>query len=309
MQGNYSKNLKKMENRYALRIFTTWSDHSQKRSNAKKMALRRLHGFKTKCFDAWKEWLQQEIENRFQKQAAVIRRILHGKVIRALVAWNSYVKNNQKVTSFRKIWNQRVLHRRLGDWRDAARNSHYANRIRKFWKAMQIGILMHNTWLLRNNAAIEIQRICRGFLAKKRVVTLRRNMYATRIQKCYRGMHGRYQAIEEEGAEILREQIRYLHEQHLVYQFLDVSKDVLRNHPTRAATRAFTKHLWKLNRRIEYDADRALKSIHVLVEDEEEDSSDEDSMDDTYDYQAKGAKKTARKKSAEGIHVISQWTT
>ena len=48
----------------------------------------------------------------------------------------------------------------------------YANRIRKFWKAVQIGILMHNSWLLRNNAAIEMQRICRGFLGKKLVVTL-----------------------------------------------------------------------------------------------------------------------------------------
>ena len=301
------KNLKKMQNRYALRIFTTWSDHSRKRSNAKKMALRRLHGFKTTCFDAWKQWLQQELENRLQKQAAAIRRILHGKVIRALGAWNVYVKNSQKVSSFRKIWNQRVLRRRLEEWRDAARNSRFANRIRKFWKAVQIRILMHNSWLLRNSAAIEIQRICRGFLAKKRVVMVRRNMYATRIQKCYRGMRGRYQAIEEEGAEILREQIRYLHEQHLVYQFLDASKDVMRNHPTRTATRAFTKHLWKLNRRIEYDADRALKNIHVLVESEEEDSSDEESVNDTYEHQAKDAKKTARRKKTES--VVSQWTT
>ena len=289
------KNLKKMENRYALRIFTTWSDHSKKRGNAKKMALRRLHGFQTKCFDAWKEWVQHEIEQRFEKQAAAIRRILHGKVIRALVAWNNYVLNNKKVSSFRKIWNQRVLHQRLGDWRNAARNSRFANRICKFWKAVQIGILMHNSWLLRNNAAIQIQRRCRGFLGKKRVVVMRRNMYATRIQKCFRGMRGRYKASEEEGAEILREQIRYLHEQHLVHQFLDASKDVLKSHPTRAATRAFAKHLWKMNRRIEYDADRALKKIHVLVESEGEDSSDEDSMSDAHDQQSERSKDKARK--------------
>ena len=33
-----------------------------------------------------------------------------------------------------------------------------------------------------------------------------------------------------------------------------------------------------MNRRIEYDADRALKKIHVLVESEGEDSSDDEKL-------------------------------
>ena len=70
---------------------------------------------------------------------------------------------------------------------------------------------MHNSWLLRNSAAIEIQRICRGFLAKKRVVMVRRNMYTrpeykNAIVECV----GDMKQLREEGAEILREQIRYL---------------------------------------------------------------------------------------------------
>ena len=73
----------------------------------------------------------KNLKTDYKNKPQPFERILHGKVIRALGAWNVYVKNN-KVSSFRKIWNQRVLRRRLEEWRDAARNSRFANRIRKF---------------------------------------------------------------------------------------------------------------------------------------------------------------------------------
>ena len=268
------KNLKKMENRFMYRIFSTWQVHSSKRASAKKMAIRHLHGFKAKCYDAWKQWTKDEIEERLKKQALVIKKIVHGKVLRALRAWNIYTQNNKKVTSFRKVWNQRILRQRIGEWQDAAHISYAANCIRRFWKAMLINILMHKSWLIRTNAAIQIEKICRGYLAKKRVAVLRINSYATRIQKWFRGIVGRSLADEEFEAENLREQIRYLHEQHLVNQFMLEAKEVTKHYPTHVMITKFSKYLWKQNRRIEYDADRALKTLHILVDSDSDEESD-----------------------------------
>ena len=78
-------------------------------------------------------------------------------------AWNIYTQNNKKVTSFRKVWNQRILRQRIGEWQDAAHISYAANCIRRFWKAMLINILMHKSWLIRTNAAIQIEKICREY--------------------------------------------------------------------------------------------------------------------------------------------------
>ena len=68
-----------METRFMYRIFSTWQVHSSKRASAKKMAIRHLHGFKAKCYDAWKQWTKDEIEERLKKQALVIKKIVHGK--------------------------------------------------------------------------------------------------------------------------------------------------------------------------------------------------------------------------------------
>ena len=83
------KNLKKMENRYALNLHYLVGPFTKNEVMLKKMALRRLHGFKTKCFDAWKEWLQQEIEKPIPKASRSHSKNFTRKVIRALVAWNS----------------------------------------------------------------------------------------------------------------------------------------------------------------------------------------------------------------------------
>jgi Ca2+-binding EF-hand superfamily protein len=286
------KNIKKMENRFILKIFSTWQVYSTKRLHAKKMALRKLHGFQAKCFDMWNQWTCAEIQERLRKQEAVIKKIVHGKIIRALKAWSVYTQNNKKVNTFRKVWNRRISRHFMMEWQHAAYISHAANRIRKFWKAKMVSILMHKSWLVRTDASIEIERICRGYLAKKHVAALRKEYCATRIQSWYRGTRGRKLADQEFNAEILREQIRYLHEQHLVSQFMTEAKLVTRKYPTHAMITKFGKYLWNQNRKIEYDADRALKRLHVLIDSE---SEDDDNSDDDEDDNGKDEERFLKK--------------
>ena len=180
-EDNVGVMLRRIMNRAIHLTFSKWHDYVQQRAGAKRLIRRIMNRLAADMFEMWHTNAREEIEERNAKLRVAMARFVNKRLYQSLRVWEEMYRSAKRVKDMMRRHLRGMKQHVFEEWREnAAENKEHrqqneaASFLQRVWRGHRGYVDFQRTYVKTTSACIQIGRIVRGHLGRRRVDMMKR---------------------------------------------------------------------------------------------------------------------------------------
>jgi hypothetical protein len=180
-EDNVGVMLRRIMNRAIHLTFSKWHDYVQQRAGAKRLIRRIMNRLSADMFEMWHANAREEIEERNAKLRVAMARFVNKRLYQSLRVWEEMYRSAKRVKNMMRRHLRGMKQHVFEEWRDNARDkkdhrhqNEAASFLQRVWRGHRGYVDFQRTYVKTTAACVQIGRIVRGHLGRRRVDMMKR---------------------------------------------------------------------------------------------------------------------------------------
>lgn len=180
-EDNVGVMLRRIMNRAIHLTFSKWHEYTLQRVGAKKLIRRIMNRLAADVFEMWHTNAREEIEERNAKLRVALARFTNKILYQSVRTWEEMYRSAQRVKAMMRRHLRGMKQHVFEEWRDNARDQKEQRRqveaasfLQRIWRGHRGYVDFQRTYVRTTAACIQIGRIVRGHLGRRRVDAMKR---------------------------------------------------------------------------------------------------------------------------------------